>query len=155
MSKIGEDKKIHISALANGTSIDHIPRGKAKKLIEVLGLEGKGVITVALNVESKKLGRKDLFFLENRELTEQELNKVKLIARNATLNIIKNYEVIKKERLGLPEKVEEIIKCINPNCITNFEKIPTKFLINPKPLQAKCFYCETVMNEEEIMRNIK
>ncbi len=149
-------KKIHISAIANGTSIDHIPAGNALRLVEVVDLETGGVVTIALNVESRKMKKKDLIFIENKELDEKEINKIKLIARKATVNMIKNYNIVKKMRLGLPEKVEEIIECINPNCITNAEEISTKFFITSKePLKAKCFYCETTMEDREIRKAIR
>jgi aspartate carbamoyltransferase regulatory subunit len=71
------------------------------------------------------------------------------------LNVIKGYKVIKKERLTFPDHAEGIIECINPNCITNIEKIPTKFSLKKNPLRATCYYCETTMEEEEIMKGIK
>lgn len=151
----GAKKKIHISAISDGTSIDHIPGGNALRLVRVLGVPKGSVVTMALNVESRKLGKKDLIFIENKELSEEELNKIKIIARNATVNTIRNFNVVKKARLGLPTHVEGIIECINPSCITNVEGNPTRFYIKHGPLRAKCFYCETMMSEEEVMKGIK
>ncbi len=146
-----------VTPIGNGTAIDHIQPGLGLKIVEILGLGSKHAAAIALNTESRKTkgGRKDLILMENRFLNEDELNKIKLIARKATVNTIKKYKVVKKETLGLPEKVEGILQCINPVCITNHEEIKTKFLIKKKPLKAKCFYCETSMNEEEIKRYIK
>jgi len=148
--------KMRVTPIGNGTALDHIPSGHGLRIIEILGFEKDKGAALAINTESRKMGRKDLVLLEDRFLSEKELEKVKLLARNATHNVIENYKVAKKETLGLPEKVEDIIKCINPNCITNHEAIPTKFIITKKePLEATCYYCETAMEEEEIMKAIK
>ncbi|MEM4390607.1 MAG: aspartate carbamoyltransferase regulatory subunit, partial [Candidatus Diapherotrites archaeon] len=104
---------------------------------------------------SRKMGKKDIVFIEGKELNEKELNKIAIIGKGATINIIRNSEIVKKNQLDYPEKVEGIIKCINPKCVTNFEKTKTKFLINKNPLEAKCYYCETRMNEQDIVNSIK
>lgn len=148
-------KELHINALCNGTSIDHIPANTALELLERLELSHEGITTIALNVESKKLGRKDLVFIENKELSDKEIDKVALLARGATINIIKDYDVKKKIRLGIPSQVEGIMQCINPNCITNLEHIPTKFSIQKEPFKAKCYYCEKTMEQKEIEKAIK
>jgi len=146
-----------VTPIGNGTAIDHIQPGLGLRIVEILGLDPTHAAAIALNTESRKTKekRKDLILMENRFLTEDELNKIKLLAKNATVNTIKNYKVVKKETLGLPEKAEGILKCINPVCITNHEEIKTKFSIKKNPLKAKCFYCETSMNEEEIKKYIK
>lgn len=151
-------KELHIKAIKEGTTIDHIPVGKALKIAEILGLESLGrdaAAAIALNVESKKTGRKDLVFIENKDLNEDEVNKIALIAEGATLNLIKGHEVTKKMKILLPKTVEGILSCINPNCITNHEIITTRFSIQENPLKAKCFYCEKTMNEEEINKAVK
>ncbi len=144
-----------VTPIGNGTAIDHIQPGLGLRIVEILGLDPKHAAAIALNTESRKMKRKDLILMENRFLNEDELNKIKLLAKNATVNTIKNYKVVKKETLGLPEKAEGILKCINPICITNHEEIKTKFSIKKNPLKAKCFYCETTMSENEIKRYIK
>jgi len=149
--------KVRVTPIGNGTAIDHIKPGMGLRIVEVLGINQKDTAAIALNTQSSKREekRKDLILMENKFLTEEELNKIKLLARDATVNTIKNYKVIKKEKLDLPEKVQAILECINPNCITNHEEIKTKFSIKKKPIQAKCHYCETPMNESEIERHIK
>jgi aspartate carbamoyltransferase regulatory subunit len=149
--------KLRVTPIGNGTAIDHIQPGMGLKIVEVLGMNEKNAAAIALNTESKKRKekRKDLILMENRFLTETELNKIKLLARKATVNTIKNFKVEKKERLDLPEKVEGILECINPVCITNHEPVKTKFLIDKKAFKATCFYCETTMNKEEIKKHIK
>lgn len=152
-------KELHIKGIENGTAIDHIPQGKGIQVMHVLGmLEGFGNATVsfACNVESKKLvGRKDLIFIENKILSMQELGKIALIARNATVNEIAGHEVKSKKILELPEFVEGILSCPNSKCISSIEKLSGKFAISKSLEKAKCIYCETELNTEEIEKAIK
>ena len=149
--------KIRVTPIGNGTAIDHIKPGMGLKIVEILGMNSKNAAAIALNTDSskRKEKRKDLILMENRYLSEEELNKIKLLARDSTVNTIKNYKITKKEKLGLPNKVQGIIECINPNCITNHEDLKTKFSIKKNPVQAKCFYCETTMEDKEIEKYIK
>jgi aspartate carbamoyltransferase regulatory subunit len=149
--------KTRVTPIGNGTAIDHIQPGVGLTIVEVLGMTSQHSAAIALNTESKKMKekRKDLILMENRFLTEEELNKIRLLARGATVNTIKNYKVEKKEMLDLPEKVEGILQCINPVCISNHENLKTKFSIKKNPVKAKCFYCETSMDEHEIKKYIK
>ncbi len=142
------EKGLYLKPIAQGTTIDHLPPGSALKVLRIIG-QGSGAVTVAIRVPSHKMGTKDLVFVEDKFLSREEIAKVALIARNATINFIKNNEVFKKIKIG-------ILECINPNCITNKEKdIQTIFTISRNPVTAKCFYCEKTMNEEEIAARIK
>ncbi len=147
-------KEIRIAPITNGTVIDHLNPGSAYTIIGVLKLR-EYTMTAGMNLDSKKMGKKDILFIDGKELSEKELNKVALIGRGATLNIIKDAEIKKKFELKYPDKAEGIIKCINPKCITNSESFPTKFSIKTNPLEATCNYCETTMNEEEIVTSVK
>lgn len=147
-------KDIHIRPLKDGTAIDHLNHGSIYRILEVLDLAGYR-ITAGMNVESRKMGKKDIVFIEGRELGDKELDKIALIGKGATVNIIRNSEIVEKKELAYPSKAEGIIKCINPKCITNNEKISSKFSIKKEPLEATCFYCETRMNEEEISSAIR
>ena len=147
-------KEIRVRPIKNGTVIDHLAPGAAYKILEVLDLRDY-TITAAMNVESRKLGKKDIIFIAGKELNGNELNKIALIGRGATVNIVRNAEIKSKAELAYPKEAEGIMKCINPKCITNAEKIPTKFTVNEKPLEAKCSYCETRMDESEIINSIK
>jgi len=149
--------KIRVTPIGNGTAIDHIQPGVGLRIVEILGMNSDHAASIALNTESKKTKekRKDLILMENRFLTEEELNKIKLLAKEATVNTIKNFKVTKKDKLDLPDKVESVLECINPNCISNHEEIKTKFSIKKSPIKAKCHYCETSMDEKEIEKHIK
>jgi aspartate carbamoyltransferase regulatory subunit len=152
---MSEGKKIHITPIQDGTSLDHLMPGTALKIVEVLG-PGSKRATAAMNVESRKMGRKDIIFLEGRELNPDEISKIALIGKGGTLNRIKKARIVRKSELKYPREVEGIIRCINPNCVTNSEKMMSRFhVISTEPLRAKCAYCETRMDEEEITRLIK
>jgi aspartate carbamoyltransferase regulatory subunit len=148
------EKELLVRKIENGTVIDHIPSGKGLKVVEILkiGKDQDGSVIVLINAPSKKLERKDVVKIENRELTKDETNKIALIAPNATINIIKDWEVVEKRKVSLPEILEGIIKCPNSNCITNSnEPITTKFFVEEKmPLKLRCWYCERVFSENEI-----
>lgn len=137
------DPKTRIDAIKNGTVIDHLNPGTALKVLKVLGISDRGIVTMGMNLESKKFGSKDMVKLENKELTQDEINKLTLISPNAKISIIKNYEVVKKFNVHLPEKIEGIVKCRNPKCITNSEPVKTKFHVkDSSPLKLRCHYCE-------------
>ena len=146
---------VRLTPISNGSVLDHLPRKTALKILGILNLDYDSAVTVAVNTESKKMGKKDLIFIEKKFLNNSEIEKIGLIAEGATLNIIENSIVKKKEKISLPQRVVGVLECLNPNCITNFESIPTKFLISENPLQAKCYYCEKSMNEKEIFEKIK
>lgn len=153
--KPGASKGIRLTPISSGTVLDHLPVGTALKILEILNLGYEGAVTIAINTESKKLVRKDLIFIDKKVLNSMEIEKIGLIARGATLNIIEDSAVMKKEKIALPKQATGILACINPNCITNFEGFPTKFSIQEKPLQAKCFYCEKTMGKKEIFEKIR
>ncbi|AEC52281.1 aspartate carbamoyltransferase regulatory subunit [Pyrococcus sp. NA2] len=150
--------ELKVSAIKEGTVIDHIPAGKGLKVIEILKLEklsNGGAVLLAMNVPSKKLGRKDIVKVEGRFLSEEEVNKIALVAPTATVNIIKEYRVVEKFKVEVPEVIEGILRCGNPNCITNHEYVTTKFyVISRNPLKVRCHYCERTMEEEEILANL-
>ena len=118
--------ELKIKAIENGTVIDHITANKALHILKILGLPDDETtnVTVAMNVSSGEIGRKDIVKIENRELDHEELNQVALIAPKATINIIRDFKPIKKDKIVLPTKITSIIKCTNPKCITNLESEP-------------------------------
>ncbi len=152
------DRELRVQKIKDGVVIDHLRAGTALKILEMLGITGKEgfIITVAMNVPSQKLGSKDIIKIEGRYLSPSEVSKIALLAPKATLNIIRDYKVEKKERLKLPDEIIGIIKCSNPTCITNHEpQVQSKFLvISRDPLKIKCEYCETIMDQEEIARRL-
>src|SRR5262245_14189155 len=123
------EKSIKVSALRQGTVIDHLRRGSALRVIRVLGIALDGAGTVEVNLESRKYGLKELIKIENRELTEEEVSKIALLSPEATFCIIRSFEVVHKFRAQLPELVEGLVRCGNPSCITNADRLRTRFRV--------------------------
>jgi aspartate carbamoyltransferase regulatory subunit len=145
--------ELMVRKIENGSVIDHIIAGKGMKVINILRLNPEESAVLLMNVPSRKLGRKDIVKIENRELTSSEVNKISIISPTATLNIIENSKVKEKKGVALPNVLENIIKCPNINCITNSnEPMRTKFIIEKKePVKLRCSYCEKVFNSDEII----
>ena len=149
---------VRLTPISNGTVLDHLPVGTALKIINILGLQNyENAVAIAINTESEKgkEGKKDLLFIEGRELTKEEYEKIGLIAKGSTVNIIKDKEVKEKIKLKFPKKAESLFKCLNPKCITNYEGIKTKFSLKEEPMRAKCFYCEKTMNDQDLFNAIE
>ena len=138
-------KELKVTPIKNGTVIDHIPPSFALKVLHVLKIPEvtSSAVSVAMNVKSK-MGKKDIVKIENKELDKREVNKISLIAPKATINIIRNYEVVKKHRVQLPDEIVGIVKCSNPTCISNSrEPVESRFiLVSKDPPHIKCYYCE-------------
>lgn len=145
-------KQLNILAIKEGTVIDHIPSRVTFKVMRILDLnEFKHVISVALNLKSKAMGKKGIIKVSERFLTQDEVNKIAILAPNATVNIIRAYQVKEKINVNFPDDINNIIKCSNPNCITNNEKIKTLFhVVNKSPLNVLCHHCERVMEDKDI-----
>ncbi|MBW2989186.1 aspartate carbamoyltransferase regulatory subunit [Candidatus Woesearchaeota archaeon] len=145
-------KELRISAIREGTVIDHIPAKEVFKVVDILNLaEHKGIISVASNLRSKALGKKGIVKVGGKELTKKEVDEISIAAPDATINIIKGYEVIRKSNVELPEDFDNIIRCSNPSCITNHEKVKTLFhVVSKKPLQVVCHHCERMMENDKI-----
>jgi aspartate carbamoyltransferase, regulatory subunit len=154
--KLGDKNDLRIKAIENGTVIDHIVPGQALNVLNILGGSDSftNTVSVVMNAGGSR-GDKDVVKIEGRELTEKEVNAISLLSPEATVNIIRNFEVIQKRDIKTPEFVCGIVKCINPNCITNSsEPIETKFSVaenkKEKTLVLRCIYCESVMAKEFI-----
>ncbi|MFA5745408.1 MAG: aspartate carbamoyltransferase regulatory subunit [archaeon] len=141
-----------VGTISNGVVIDHIVSGKANEIAKILNLNQLGeLVVIANNLESKKTGKKDLIKIENKELSQEELNKIALISKDSTINIIRNSSVFKKYPVVVPDVVENILVCNNPNCISNHEKISSKFYcLDKSKITLKCHYCEKKQNEIKI-----
>ncbi|MBS3104894.1 aspartate carbamoyltransferase regulatory subunit [Candidatus Woesearchaeota archaeon] len=145
-------RELKISAIEEGTVIDHIPTDAAFKIVEILDLENqKGIVSIATNLQSKSIGKKGIIKVGGKSLTQDEVNKIAIVAPDATVNIIKNYYVKEKIKVKTPEIIDNVVKCSNPVCITNNEQVPTKFYVAKKdPLKIKCHYCERSMGKDDI-----
>lgn len=138
------NKELLVSAIENGTVIDHIPAGKTFQVVNLLGLQNAAEpITIGFNLPSKKVGKKGIIKISNKFFTDEEINRLSVVAPKIVLNIIKNYEVVEKKTVEIPDELRGIVKCNNPKCITNNEPMQTVFTIADKAHGIlKCHYCD-------------
>jgi aspartate carbamoyltransferase regulatory subunit len=145
------EQTIKVAALREGTVIDHLVAGTALKVLSVLGIKFEGAVTIGLNLDSRKAGRKDIIKIEKREVTPEEVERIALISPRATFSIIRDFQVTQKFTPTLPERIENLIKCPNPTCISNSPWATTTFMVlKPDPLRVRCHYCERSLKKEEI-----
>ena len=146
-------KELQVAALENGTAIDHIPTEAVFKVVSLLQLQKlDNRITIGNNLRSNKMGKKGIIKVSDKFFREDELNRIALIAPNVNLNIIKEFEVIEKKKVTLPDEIVEIVKCNNPKCITNNEPMKTRFhVIDKEKVELQCHYCEVKIKKEEIV----
>ena len=145
-------QELQVAALKNGTVIDHIPSDKLFTVVALLGLQNSDSnITIGNNFESKKLGKKGIIKVADRFFTDEEISRLSVVAPNVKLNIIRDYEVVEKREVRLPEELRGIVKCANPKCITNNEPMPTLFhVVDKDNCVIKCHYCEKEQTREDI-----
>jgi aspartate carbamoyltransferase regulatory subunit len=146
-------KTLSVSAIENGTVIDHINSGQAIRIIHLLGLlEKKCKVTIGLNLPSKRMKLKDLIKIENHILTNEEANEITIFAPEATINIIHDFEVVDKIITSLPPSICDAFICPNPVCITHNEPVDSFFIIHVQGKQVKlvCKYCEKIFDRNEV-----
>ncbi len=146
------ERELRVKPINNGTVIDHIEAGQALNVLKILGISGhtKSVVSVLMNVPSGAQGSKDVVKVEDRELEPGEVDTIALIAPKATINIIRNYEVVEKFRVAMPKQVFGIVKCGNPNCISNTsEPVSSRFVVESGEGDdvLRCSYCEFVLDK--------
>lgn len=152
MSETNKRQELQVAALENGTVIDHIPSEKLFTVVQLLGIEKmQSNITIGFNLDSKKLGKKGIIKIADKFFCDEEINRIAVVAPNVKLNIIRDYEVVEKREVILPDELRGIVKCANPKCITNNEPMATLFhTINKNEGILKCHYCEKEQQREEI-----
>lgn len=145
-------KELQVAALENGTSIDHIPAEHLFQVVRLLGVENlNSRITIGCNLDSKKMGKKGIIKISDKFFKEEEISKISLIAPNVNLNIIRDYEVVEKKKVTLPDELIGLVKCNNPKCITNNEPMSTRFSVTDKEsVILKCHYCERKIDKKDI-----
>jgi aspartate carbamoyltransferase regulatory subunit len=146
-------KQLVVSALENGTVLDHIPAENVYKALDILNLKGiDQQITIGINFTSKFFGKKGIIKIENKFFEDDELNKLSLIAPKATVNIIRDFKVVEKKKLVMPEEIHGIAKCRNPKCVTNHQPIKTWFktIDNGNEISLLCHYCEKITGSKHI-----
>lgn len=140
-------RTMKVTPIINGIVIDHIAPGRGIFVLDILGLpdlQHGSVVSAVLNVPTRHGTRKDIIKIEEKHLRQQELDIIALISPDATINIIENTKVVRKTRVRLPNMVRGIVRCINPNCITNQrEPVESSFtVVSSDPVVLRCTYCE-------------
>ena len=156
---VNEHSMRRVTAIRNGTVVDHIPSGQALRVLEMLGIGGKSSVPVSLvmNVPSKKMGSKDIIKVEDRELTQTELDRLALVAPDAHVAIIRAYSVAEKLTINLGTEVLNVVRCTFSNCITiNLrEPLPHRLkVISRDPLHIRCHYCGRPQDLDELIKNV-
>ena len=145
--------ELKVSKVKRGTVIDHIRAGMAPAVLRILGIDRgfSDVVVVAMNVKSSQLGSKDIVKVENQILDEETLKKISIIAPQATINIVEDFEIVEKHGVSLPQELRGILKCPNRNCITNAstERVASFFVCEREdPVEFRCHYCEELVEAE-------
>jgi aspartate carbamoyltransferase regulatory subunit len=136
---------LNIDKIRNGVVIDHIKAGQGIRIFNWLGLDkSPDMVAFVLNATSEQMGRKDIIKIENDSAINFDV--LGLIDPNITVNIIEDEEITEKRKLRLPEKVENVILCKNPRCITSTEKYRAHIchLENPEERTYRCEYCDDI-----------
>ncbi|MGM0550745.1 MAG: aspartate carbamoyltransferase regulatory subunit [Bacteroidota bacterium] len=147
-----EEKKLQVSAIKNGTVIDHVPADHLFMVINILGLQKiDKPITFGTNLESSRLGRKAIIKISDVYFEDDDINRIALVAPEAKLNDIRDYQVVNKRIVEVPDNIVGIARCGNPKCITNHDNVVPKFeVVNKKHVALKCHYCEKITDSEHM-----
>lgn len=140
-------KELKVSALENGTVLDHIPADRVYKALDLLGLKDlSSQITIGINLQSKLYGRKGIIKIADRFFEDEELSRLALIAPQATVNVIRDFKVVEKRQLVMPAEIEGIGRCLNPKCITNHQPVKTRFTVlgEDNEISLLCHFCEKI-----------
>ena len=148
-----EQKELAVAALQNGTVIDHIPTESLFKVVDLLGLKDLTDVSVTIgnNLSSGRMGKKGIIKVADLFFPEETLNRIAVIAPNVVVNIIRDYEVVEKLHVTLPDDLIDIVKCNNPKCITNNEPMRTHFhVIDREHTTLRCHSCERPVAQQDI-----
>ena len=134
---------MNIDSIRNGIVIDHISAKKGMEIYEALNLKNLDCsVAIITNAKSKKMGKKDIIKIDKD--MEINVDMIGFIEPNATINVVKDGELIKKYKVSLPEKIVNVVNCQNPRCITSVEReLDQVFILTDKEKQVyRCKYCE-------------
>ncbi len=152
-----EQSELMVRRIKEGTVIDHIDEGKGLQVLNALRIDGNdgSLITIALNVPSGKFKKKDIIKVENKFLKDDDTNKLAVIAPKATINMIKDYKLVEKRRVSLPNEIDKIFRCSNPDCVTNSPEHIESIMdvIDKEGTVLKCRYCSRILDVNRIKYN--
>ncbi|APF19910.1 aspartate carbamoyltransferase regulatory subunit [Caldithrix abyssi] len=154
------DKMLMIPKIKAGIVIDHIPAGDGVKILEIISRyeEMKEVpVTLGINYDSQKMGRKDLIKLQLEFLAPEIIQHISIVVPGVTIKAIKEYEVYSKVVVQAPKVIKNLLRCKNPNCVTNLEKESETLFeaVDPESKKVKCAYCERIFELSELQPLIK
>ncbi|MGM9803332.1 MAG: aspartate carbamoyltransferase regulatory subunit [Muribaculaceae bacterium] len=151
MNKINNDS-LAVAALKNGTVIDRITPEALFKVADLLDIKSiKTSVTIGVNLDSKRMGKKGIIKIADTYFSQETLNRIALISPQAKINIIRDYNVIEKHLVSLPDTLVNIVKCNNPKCISNNEPMATVFhVIDRDAVTLCCHYCEHKVQQHEL-----
>ncbi len=147
------NKTLLVAAIKNGSVIDHILASQALIIMQILNLSmDKKIVTVGINLLSKNMKFKDIIKIEDKEISPEEVDRFSFLAPQATINIIRNYKIVKKYKVNMPKSINKIIVCPNIKCISNNEDMESSFYIKQsnEVIKLQCKYCEKIFNQEAI-----
>lgn len=148
-----ENNELKVKAIQKGTVIDHIQAKNLFKIMSIIGVENIDTeIFIGSNLDSKKHEKKAIIKIANKYPSMDDINKIAIIDPHVVINIIDDYKVVEKKQVELPDSINTFVKCINPKCITNHEKVHTKFklLLKDEKVNLKCYYCEKITGQDNI-----
>ena len=143
-------KELAVAALREGTVIDHIPSQSLFKVVDLLGIQNlSSSVTIGYNLDSQRMGKKGIIKVAGVFFPEETLNRIAVIAPNVVINIIRDYEVVEKLSVSLPDELKDIVSCSNPKCISNNEPMHTRFHVVNGGALLRCHYCERIISRDE------
>lgn len=149
----GVEDSIRVKKIERGTVIDHLPSGSALSILKLLGIDSSfpGTVSFLMNAPSTRFGLKDIVKIEGRDFSKDELERLALFAPHATINLVRNWRVEEKFRPQLPNVITDSIKCPNANCVTRHIGSGRLIVEGKSPLRVRCFYCERVYRDSDIL----
>lgn len=147
-----KNKEMQVAAIENGTVIDHIPAEKTYQVAQLLNLKKMSTpVTIGYNLPSKKIGKKGIIKVADKFFTDEEINRLSVVAPKIVLSVIRDYEVVEKKTVETPDELRGIVKCNNPKCITNNEPMATVFnVVDKEKGTLKCHYCDKEQDINEV-----
>jgi aspartate carbamoyltransferase regulatory subunit len=145
-------KELVVSALENGTVLDHIPAENVYKALDILNLKGvESQITIGINLASRIYGKKGIIKVADKFFSDEEISRLSVVAPNVVLSVIRDYDVVEKKEVITPDELHGIVRCSNPKCITNNEPMSTFFhVVDKQAGTLKCHYCEKEQNKSKV-----
>jgi len=145
-------RELKIQPIKNGTVIDHIGNGFALDVLRIIGVQNidrDSTVSIVLHVRSNKLGWKDIVKVENMELSPRKVNAIALITPTATISIIRDFKVREKRPVDLPNRIVGVLRCPNPNCISNQpEPLESEFEVTQRhPVVLTCAFCDRQVHD--------